>query len=107
MYSKSSVTEYFVALMDFDLWEITGRWVSTNGAPAVNIYRNTSRKGGGTRLEFTYNNPQAVFDCAVKAVFGQHYIELYGRLVLTYDREREVLSLSAYGEYLRAEDSAE
>ena len=107
MFSRCTVFDPCPVQLDFDLWEITGRWVSRSGAPAVTIYRNTSRKGGGIRLRLTYNNPQAVCDCAVKCVFGQHYIELYGQLGLAYDREREVLILSSYGEYVRAEDSAE
>jgi hypothetical protein len=89
---------------DFNLWEITGHWVSTSGAPAVNIYRNTSRKRGGIRLELTYNNPQVVCDCTMYCVFGVHYIDLYGRIGIAYDRERDVLLLSAFGEYVRAEE---
>ena len=73
-------------------------------APAVRIYRNTSRKRGGIRLRLTYNNPQVVCDCTVYCLFGLYYIDLYGRIGIAYDREREVLLLSAFGEYVRAED---
>lgn len=104
MFSKCSVTDPCAAHLDFDLWEITGCWVSLSGAPAVIVYRNTSRKGGGIRLQLTYNNPQAVCDCTVYCLFGQHYIKLYERIGLAYDREREVLNLSAFGEYVRAEE---
>ncbi len=94
----------YAAHQDFNLREITGRWVSTSGAPAVNIYRNTSRKKGGIRLELTYNNPQVVCDCTMYCVFGLHYIDLYGRIGIAYDRERDVLMLSVFGEYVRAEE---
>lgn len=104
MFSKCSVADSCPAQLDFDLWEITGRWVSMSGSPTVVIYRNTARKKGGIRLKLIYNNPQAVCDCAVKCVFGQYYIELYGRIELAYDCEREVLHLSSYGEYVRAEE---
>lgn len=104
MFRTCNETDLFSGRLDFDLREITGSWVSTDGMPAVNIYRNTSRKGGGIRLEFTYNNPQAVFDCTIYSVFGQRCIDLYGRVGLAYDGERDVLLLSCYGEYIRAEE---
>ena len=68
MFSKSNIADPCAAHLDFDLREITGRWVSLNGMPAVTIYRNTSRKRGGIRLSLTYNNPQAVCDCTVYCV---------------------------------------
>ncbi|SBV91013.1 conserved hypothetical protein [uncultured Dysgonomonas sp.] len=37
-------------------------------------------------------------------MFGLYYIDLYGRIGIAYDREREVLLLSAFGEYVREED---
>lgn len=104
MFSKCNAADPYAAFMDFHLREIVGRWVSREGTPAVTVYRNTSRKGGGIRLRLTYNNPQAVFDCTMYCVFGLHYIDLYGRISLAYDREREVLILSAFGQYVRAED---
>lgn len=104
MFSKWNAADPCAAHQDFNLWEITGRWVSPDGAPAVNIYRNTSRKRGGIRLCLTYNNPQVICDCTVYCVFGLYYIDLYGRIGIAYDREREVLLLSAFGEYVRAED---
>lgn len=107
MFRRCSVADPYSAYQYFNLREIVGRWVSTSGAPAVVIYRNTVQKWKGIRLRLTYNNPQAVCDCAVKNVFGQHYIELYGHINLAYDRERDVLIISSYGEYVRVEDSAE
>ncbi|MPL80064.1 hypothetical protein SDC9_25955 [bioreactor metagenome] len=104
MFSKCNTAEPFAAHQDFYLWEITGRWVSPDGAPAVTVYRNTSRKRGGIRLCLTYNNPQVICDCTMYCVFGLYYIDLYGRIGIAYDREREVLLLSAFGEYVRAEE---
>lgn len=103
MFSKCNIYDPCTAHLDFDLWEITGRWVSREGAPAVTIYRNTSRKRGGIRLCLTYNNPQVVCDCTLYCVFGQYYIDLYGRIGIAYDREWEIIILSAFGEYVRAE----
>lgn len=100
MFSKCNAADPFAAHQDFHLREITGRWVSPDGMPAVTIYR----KRGGIRLCLTYNNPQVVCDCTVHCVFGLYYIDLYGRIGIAYDREREVLLLSAFGEYVRAED---
>lgn len=104
MFSKCNAADPYAAHQDFALREITGRWVSRDGMPAVNIYRNTTRKRGGIRLELTYNNPQAVCDCTVYCVFGLYYIDLYGRIGIAYDRERDALLLSAFGEYVRAEE---
>lgn len=104
MFSSCNITDSCSTSTDFSMREITGRWVSRNGAPAIRIYRNISRKKGGIRLCLTYNNPQVVCDCTVYNVFGLHYIELYERIEITYNREQEVLNLSAFGEYVRQED---
>lgn len=104
MFSKCNISYPCAVHLDFDLWEITGRWVSLDGMPAVTVYRNTSRKRGGIRLCLTYNNPQVVCDCTVYCVFGQYYIDLYGRIGIAYDREREMLLLSSFGEYVRAQE---
>ena len=53
--------------LEFDLREITGRWVSPEGAPSVRIYRTRTE---GYLLEFTYNNPQAVFRSGSCAGYG-------------------------------------
>lgn len=104
MFSKCNIAGSCAAFMDFDLWEIIGSWVSLSGAPAVHIYRDTSRKPGSIRLCLTYNHPQAVCDCTVYSVPNMYYINLYGRIGIAYDREREVLLLCAFGEYVRAEE---
>ena len=89
--------------LGFAVREITGSWVSREGAPSVRIYRNRKCKNGGLWLELTYNNPQAVFSSPIKQLFGIRYFDLFGRVGLAYDDERDVLLLSAYGEYVRAE----
>ncbi|WP_418895117.1 hypothetical protein [Limibacterium fermenti] len=93
-----------VMWLDFPLRDITGRWVSPEGAPAVRIFRNGARKNGGLWLEFTYNNPQAVYSRPVKDVFGTRYFDLYGRVGIAYDGERDMLLLSLYGGYSRADE---
>lgn len=104
MFSSCNITDSCSTSTDFSMREITGRWVSREGAPAIRIYRNISRKKGGIRLCLIYNNPLVVCDCTVYNVFGLHYIELYERIEITYNREQEVLHLSAFGEYVREED---
>jgi hypothetical protein len=90
--------------LDFPLRNITGRWVSSEGAPAVRIFYNDVCKNGGFWLELTYNKPQAVYLRPVKDVFGLRYFDLYGRVGIAYDGEQDVLLLSAYGEYIRVEE---
>lgn len=93
-----------VSWLDFPLRDITGRWVSSEGAPTVRIFRNDARKNGGLWLELTYINPQAVYSRPVKGVFGVRYFDLFGRVGIAYDAEREVLLLSAFGEYIRVDE---
>lgn len=88
----------------FDLRDITGTWVSRQGAPTVRIYRNRKQKNGGLWAELTYKNPQAKFSSPIVGVFGVWYFDLFGRVGLAYDAERDVLHLSAYGEYFRVEE---
>lgn len=108
MFRTGNETDPQIVLwLDFPLRDITGRWVSSEGAPAVRIFRNDARKNGGLWLELTYNNPQAIYSCPIKEVFGVRYFDLYGRVGIAYDGEREVLLLSDYGEYIRAEEAGD
>lgn len=103
MFRESVGTEPVAAgWLGFAVREITGSWVSTEGAPGVRIYRNRKCKNGGLWLELTYNNPQASFCRPIRDLFGVRYFDLFGRVGLAYDDERDVLLLSAYGEYVRA-----
>ena len=88
------------AWLDFNLREITGRWVSREGMPSVRIYY--TRKGN-ILLELTYNNPQAVYKRSIRNMFGIRYFPLFGRIGLAYDPEQDILLLSSYGEYVREE----
>lgn len=103
MFRKSTGTEPVAASwLGFAVREITGSWVSEEGAPSVRIFRNRTRTNGGLYMELTYNNPQAVFSSPIKERFGVRYFDLFGLVGLAYDAERDVLLLSAYGEYHRA-----
>lgn len=103
MFRKNSrVSESVFAPTHFPLREIAGRWVSLDGSPEVRIVFTGTRY----RLEFSYD-ARTVFTCPIRQQCGVTCFYLYGRIGLAYDREREVLVLSAYGEYVRAEDSAE
>lgn len=104
MFSKCNVTDSCSTSTDFSMREITGRWVSKDGHTKVYIYPNTIQKWGGNRLRLTYNNPLVVCDRVLKRWFGKYYINLYGQIKITYNREQEVLHLSAFGEYVREED---
>lgn len=92
--------------LNVPLREITGKWVSPEGAPGLRIYRNRNRKRKETYylLELTYKKPQAVYSCPIRQCGGVRYFNLYGRVGLAYDRERDVLLLSTYGVYIRAEE---
>ena len=86
----------------FSRWEITGCWVSPDGAPGLRIFRRQNYKNGGLWLEVTYSNPQAVYLRPIRSASGLRYFDLYGRVGIAYDPERDVLLLSTYGEYIRA-----
>lgn len=102
MFSKSIGTEPGARLwLWFDLREITGTWVSREGAPTVRIFRNRKCKNGCLYLELAYKNPQAAFSRPIREYFGLRYFDLFGRVGLAYDAGRDVLLLSSYGEYIR------
>ena len=104
MFSKSIGTEPLSEQwLGFCLRDITGRWVSRDGATSVRIFRNRKCKNGCLYLELTYNNPQAAYSRPIRELFGIRYFDLFGRVGIAYDDERDVLLLSLYGEYIRAE----
>lgn len=105
MFRKSVGTQKQAARwLEFPLREITRRWVSPDGLPSVRVFRSRKQKNGGLWLELTYNNPQAAFSRPIKDCFGIRYFDLFGRVGLAYDAERDVLILSTYGEYKRAQE---
>lgn len=95
------------AYLDFRLCDVVGTWESREGAPRIRIYRNSSRKGGGYRLELTYDH-RTRFALPIRKYWGGiRYFDLYGFIGLAYDAERDVLQLSAYGNYYRTDDQSE
>jgi hypothetical protein len=88
----------------FLLEEIRGKWVSCEGAgcgmPSVHIYRTGVYHH---RIEFSYD-ARTVFNCPLWHKWGTTSFYLYGRIQLSYDGERDILTLSDYGEFRRAED---
>lgn len=87
----------------FSMPEIVGRWRSRSGAPEVKICRNEGSKGGSYQVEFAYDI-DTVIRRPVKQYWGIHYFDMYGWIRMTYDSERDVLSLSGYGDYYREEE---
>lgn len=93
-------------LFDFSLSDAVGTWESREGAPRVRIYRNSTRKGGGYRLELAYDRT-ARFVLPIRKYWGGiWYFDLYGFVGMVYDAERDVLQLSAYGTYYRADEQS-
>lgn len=88
----------------FLLEEIRGKWVSCGGdrsrMPQVHIYRTGVYHH---RIKFSYDL-HTVFNCHLWHRWSVTYFYLYGRIRLSYDAERDVLTLSDYGDYRRAED---
>ena len=101
MYRLYNEPDALPARTDFALRAITGCWRSVEGGPQVRVVRNSARKNGGFRVELIYKNPRTVFSAPVKRICGIHRIDLYGRIDLYYDAEKDRLLLSAYGWYVR------
>jgi hypothetical protein len=83
----------------FPLREVCGRWKSLGGSPDIRIYFHGERY----RLEFSYD-PAATFDRPLRRRRDDTSFYLFGRVEIAWDDERDVLLLSCYGEYVRAED---
>ncbi len=96
---ECSVLNSMSARTHFPLREVCGWWTSLGGAPDVQIVFT----GTHYRLYFKYSTA-TVFTCPLRQRWGITFFYLYGRMELTYDGERDVLSLSDYGDYIRAED---
>lgn len=106
MYSRY-IGDPMTAYLDFRLCDVVGTWESREGAPRIRIYRNSSRKCGGYRLELAYDH-RTRFALPIRKYWGGiRYFDLYGFIGLAYDAERDVLQLSAYGNYYRTDDQSE
>ncbi len=104
MYSTKNGNNPVGLQLNFSLWEVKGSWISREGAPSIRIYRDTSRRNGGYWMEFAYDE-RAVFHRLIKRdMRGLRYFDLYGFIGMAYDPRRDMLQLSAYGDYYRAED---
>ncbi len=103
MYRKNStISDPFAAKTHFPLRDVVGRWVSRSGngrMPQVQIIHTGKHY---YRLLFSYD-PQTAYNCAVWQRWGVTWFYLYGRVGLAYDAERDILTLSEYGEYQRAD----
>lgn len=103
MYRRNStISDPFAAKTHFPLRDVVGRWVSRNGngrMPQVQIIHMGKHY---YRLLFSYD-PQTVYYRPVQQWWGVASFYLYGRVGLAYDAERDILTLSEYGEYQRAD----
>lgn len=90
--------------LEFRLCDVVGIWESREGAPRVRIFRNRTRKGGGYYLELSYSE-RTSFVLPIRKYWDNiRYFDLYGFVGLAYDAERDVLQLSAYGNYYRTDE---
>ena len=104
MYRKCIGSDPTAARLDFALYEVAGEWESRSGSPRVRIYRNPGRRGGGFYVEVSYKDGTRFSRPVRKYWGGIRYFDLYGYVALAYDVGREVLQLSAYGDYYRASE---
>ncbi len=87
----------------FTLRDIIGKWKSWEGAPDIQIYKSRERENSGFYMEFAYKGGE-VFRRPIKKRQGIRCVNLYGFMNLSYNPNNEILKLSAYGKYYRAED---
>lgn len=92
-----------VSHLYFRMQEIAGRWRSREGSPEILIYHNEARRRGGYHVAFAYD-ADTVLRRPLRHLWGLCYFDLWGRIRLSYDHERDVLTLAGYGEYYRAEE---
>lgn len=84
----------------FPLSHICGKWISTTGSPSLHIYYCGNRYW----LRFIYR-PDAAFTVPLQqSKRGSTFFHLYGRTLIAYDCEREILLLTDEGEYKRKYD---
>ncbi len=92
-----------VSYFYFRMQEIAGRWRSREGSPEILIYRNEARRSGGYHIAFAYDD-KTVLRRPLRQLWGLCYFDLWGRISLCYDYERDVLTLAGYGDYYRVEE---
>lgn len=86
----------------FEPWEIVGSWVSTGNSTSLFIRRNPKRKGGAIQVELHYAM-NVIQVCRLIHYLGEWQLKFFGFLQLGYDRENDLLYISDYGCYKRAE----
>lgn len=62
-----------------------------------------STRAGGYHVAFAYD-AKTVLRRPLRQMWGLCYFDLWGRIGLSYDHERDVLTLAGYGDYYRAEE---
>lgn len=104
---RRCIEDPMAAHLDFRLRDVVGTWESREGAPHIRIYRDSTRKGDGYYLELAYDRRTRFVVPIRKHWDGIRYFDLYGLVGLAYDAERDVLQLSAYGNYYRTDEQSE
>lgn len=100
MYRNDRIVRKPAAASDFPFWEVCGRWKSQGGSPSLRIYFTGRRHH---RVEFAYDST-TVLRRPIFRKWGRPFFLMYGRIDLSYNAERDILTLSEYGDYIRAED---
>lgn len=75
---------------------LTGRWINNSGSPPVRIYKERH----SYHIEFEYRDGIKV-DTRITVVQDKMYFDLFGRIELAYDEEKELLLVASEGAYTR------
>jgi len=87
----------------FPLRNICGKWVSGWGSPDIRIFHDGMR----FRLVYEYA-PDAAFTFLLRTDSrGNTYFDYYGKMLLTYNSDEDLLTLSIEGNYIRAGEQPE
>jgi len=83
----------------FPLRNICGKWVSGWGSPDLRIYYDGRR----FRLVYEYAPDAAFTFLLCTDSRGNTYFDYYGKMLLTYNSDEDLLTLSIEGNYTRAD----
>ena len=83
-------------------WRASGK--AARVLPGFASTATRGRRGGGFYVEVSYKDGTRFSRPVRKYWGGIRYFDLYGYVALAYDAGREVLQLSAYGDYYRASE---
>ncbi len=78
------------------LINLTGHWINKSGSPPARIYKRSH----SFYIEFTYKDGTKV-ERPIKALYDKMVFNLFGRIELAYDEERERLLIASEGIYQR------